>query len=49
MEKHEKKDCCSGCQKGNSGSNASCQAKLIVEAMKKTEVVQVSEIKNKRL
>lgn len=35
MDNKPKKKCCNGCQNGKTGSNPSCQAKLMVEAMKK--------------
>lgn len=47
MNGQPKKDCCNGCQNGQPGGNASCQAKLMVEAIHKAKEGQVLDTKNK--
>lgn len=47
MKNLTKKDCCSGCQNGHLGKNASCQAKLMVEAMKKMKVERSQKLNTK--
>ncbi len=46
MKNQHKSDCCNGCQNGKPGGNLTCQAKLMVEKMKKMDVQQVLKNKN---
>lgn len=47
MSNQPKKECCNGCQNGQPGGNASCQAKLMVKAIHKAKEERVLETKNK--
>lgn len=33
MKEHTKDNCCKGCQNGQPGTNAACQAKLLMERL----------------